>query len=302
MAPRTFDYVSLDLYGDTCEALLWQKVISKSDNAPTGAVARGQGGVGKTTAVCGTAYHEKIRHIFPDGVLFVKIGEQGSVVDIIKGIAVMVEYSGNSEKAKEIRLVDSPSSAVSLAAAWFQERCCLFILDDLWIVNDIIENVVDIFRNIGHHRHSRMVYVTRDSKVCTFVDVEFTSREYARSKEMLLNVAGLEVPQDSQIQVALDEILKMCVGLPIYIIMAGKALKQCSRRYTKSEAGFAFVAFLETADENIVMSSIEPIVSKSLSVASSELGQETCFECFASLRVLRNGKSVHLAVVEKLWS
>lgn len=301
MAPRNLDYISLDFDGDAEEASLWRKVSNKSNDGPVGAVARGQGGVGKTTAVCGIAYHEKTRIRFPDGVFFVNIGVQGNVADLIKGIAQMVKSSGNSERSDEIRGADSLLSAVSLAAQWFQERYCLFIFDDVWIVNDISESVLDSLRQIAHHRLSRMVYTTRDSKVRTFPKVEFMPKGDVLAKEMLLKVAELVAPKDPQAQIALNKILRLCAGLPVYISIAGKAIRELSQRYKSPEKGFALVAFIETGQDEIGMDGIEPILRRSLDVANAELGQATCLECFASLSILRNGERLPLKIIEKLW-
>lgn len=66
----------------------------------------------------------------------------------MKGIGRIGEYRGNSEKPDVFRGANSRSSAVSLAAQWFQEHCCLTIFDEVWLVNEITEKVVDSLRQL----------------------------------------------------------------------------------------------------------------------------------------------------------
>lgn len=302
MTPFNEPDVLLDFAGDTFEARLWKQVFSKTAGGSVSTVARGMGGVGKTTAVCGVANDERTKYRFPGGVMFVQIGEQGTSVDLIQGIALLVEYSGCPERADKIRAMSLISEAVFSAATWFQHRCCLFIFDDLWMTNDIPETIVTILRQIAQNPLSRVVYTTRDRKIKTTSVVEFEPRHRVTSRKMLLLAAQRPAPHSPSAESALQDILFECQDLPLYISIAGRTVRELSEHYDADGKDLAWNDFLEGEREVKDATKGTLILSRSLAVAKKELADDRCEECFASLCVLKKGENMSLQVVERLWT
>lgn len=302
MAPFNEPDVLLDFESDTFEGRLWKQVFSKNANGSVCIVVRGMGGVGKTTAVCGIANDERARYRFPGGVMFVQIGEQGTCADLIQGIALLVEHSGCPERADKIRVMSLISDAVFSAATWFQNRCCLFIFDDLWVTNDIPETVVSILRQIAQNPLSRVLYTTRDRKIKTTSVVEFGPRHRTTSQKMLLMTAQRSTPLSPCAKSALQAILYECQDLPLYISIAGRTVHELAEHYDEGEKDLAWNEFMEGEQGVKDVTKGTKILSRSLAVAKKELGDDRCDECFASLCVVKKGENMCLHVIERLWS
>lgn len=58
------------------------------------------------------------------------IGAQGGVAQLVTSIPDIVEMTGGKHKAAEIRDNKGLSYAITRAREWFQNRICLFLIDD----------------------------------------------------------------------------------------------------------------------------------------------------------------------------
>jgi len=101
-------------------------LLAEDRDAPVAITAalRGAGGYGKTTMATALCHNEHVRAAFPDGVLWVTLGETPDVTS--SAIKLYDALTG-----KRPTFVDVEDAAQKLAAALGDKRC-LIVVDDVW--------------------------------------------------------------------------------------------------------------------------------------------------------------------------
>ena len=131
---------------NTCESRLKAAVLRRDRNKQVGATAVGQGGVGKTCALRAIAHDDNIKGEFSGGVYFMSLGKDGNVGQLIEELCLIVEASGGNQTAAEMQEQSEFRRVLAKVQAWFCSHVCLFIIDDVWVVNDID---ADIFQKLS---------------------------------------------------------------------------------------------------------------------------------------------------------
>ncbi len=90
------------------------------------------GSVGKTVALLGLAYDADIQSCFPDGVLFMTLGQGARVETVIGQLVKIVTLAGATILVERLQFSTSLTEAVDYAVPWFRGKACLFLLDDAW--------------------------------------------------------------------------------------------------------------------------------------------------------------------------
>eukprot|EP00178_Gracilaria_changii_P002284 TRINITY_DN1335_c0_g1_i1.p1 TRINITY_DN1335_c0_g1~~TRINITY_DN1335_c0_g1_i1.p1 ORF type:complete len:381 (-),score=58.33 TRINITY_DN1335_c0_g1_i1:449-1591(-) len=126
----------------TCEGQLRAAVLRESKSRVVAVLATGKGGVGKTCALRGLGEDSVIERVFDGGIVWMGLGHDASVQNVIGGIADIVRGTGGVTLAKLIGTMKSVGEASREASKWFGERRCLFLVDDIWHVNGIDSDVV----------------------------------------------------------------------------------------------------------------------------------------------------------------
>lgn len=310
--PRlTLDYNTTN----TFEGRLKAAIIEGSSSGIVGVVASGLGGVGKTCALRGLAKDPDIKHRFPGGVLYIQLGNDARISDIINGVARAVERTGGERLARAITGLRTVQDASDKAARWFRPQKCLFLVDDIWWVNGIASNVFSVLGTMLHDE-SLLVYTTRDKRFLRGADTEvhFEVREAhgELAHRMLMTHAGFDSvtelsPSNSE---AFKGILNICNGLPLALGIAGAAVLKYSenRDVDHEDAWTDYYEDLRTKEESIIDGNAEQygplrlIVDSSLGVLESEKGFEMTFEdMFRGFCVLRKHQKVGGHVLQKLW-
>lgn len=310
--PRlTLDYNSTD----TCEGQLKCAILEGSKSGIVGVMASGQGGVGKTCALRGLARDTEITQRFTGGVLYIKLGNNASIFDVINEIVRAVEWTGGDRLARTIRSLTTLQEVTDKAARWFKPHISLFLIDDIWWVNGITSNVFTLLGSMLHNE-SLLVYTTRDKRFLRGAHkrVLFQARQ-ARgvlAQRMLKTHAGFasNVELSSTNKEAFNGILDICNGLPLGLGIAGATvLKYCeNRQVNKQNAWDDYYHDLKSKEESIVMESAEQygplrlIVDSSLKVLESEKGFKKTFqELFRALCVLQKQQSISGQALQKVW-
>ncbi len=141
------DFESRDAEGQfiTPEGLLKHKILSSiSTEAVTAATGQfnpaygvvGMAGVGKTIALQGLAIDKDILKRFPDGVQYISLGQEATVQTAVQGIASAMTTTGASASVAIVKNSTSLTEAIAHAIRWFQDKKCLFLIDDMWPTND----------------------------------------------------------------------------------------------------------------------------------------------------------------------
>jgi WD40 repeat protein len=123
----------------------------------TGAAARvgvqGMGGIGKTVLAISLARDLETRRAFPDGVLWVAVGQQPNILEIQRNIVRALQGEVTFDN------VDAGREVLRLL---FETKAILLILDDVWVLPH-----VQAFDVIGPR--SRLLLTTRDSALVSTV-------------------------------------------------------------------------------------------------------------------------------------
>ena len=261
-------FVKLDSRGrdgmpNTCESRLKAAVLRRDRNEQVGATAVGQGGVGKTCALRAIAHDDEVKRGFSGGVYFISLGKDGNVGRLIEELCLIVEASGGNETAAEMRDQGKFGRVLAKVQAWFSSHVCLFIIDDVWVVNDIDANILQKLSVLADtaggrgERRSRLLYSTRDKELRQIGErVTFEPREKAGKDAVDILVhaseANREEVDDARCKEAVGEILEICGGLPLVLNVAGTSVRYMRERWAGevSEAWGAYLSKYEEPQDN----------------------------------------------------
>lgn len=302
-----FDFKSTDMDGVplTPEGKLREAIFSADNHGSIGAIAKGQGGVGKTCAVCELGRLRETRERFPGGVYFGKLGAEANISMLIVLIAKFVKFSGSALRANEILLMKNLDEVVFSAADWFQNEQCLFIFDDVWAVGGIPSNVIDILSNIAVHPRSQIMFSTRDSNMHAATNILFEERAHfgEEAHKMIQTASNLTFPSGTSAQASYKEILKKCSGLPIALRLAGSAVRSLAEGRCRAQPEDAWEQYEKnektaTKHKHVMMG----ILLKSLEFIVVDTGDQIYQERFESLCVLQNNQQIPISVAARLWN
>eukprot|EP00178_Gracilaria_changii_P023026 TRINITY_DN68_c0_g1_i11.p1 TRINITY_DN68_c0_g1~~TRINITY_DN68_c0_g1_i11.p1 ORF type:complete len:1153 (+),score=198.74 TRINITY_DN68_c0_g1_i11:2850-6308(+) len=309
--PRlTLNYDSQTTY----EGKLRAAILGASESRIVAVLATGKGGVGKTCALKGLAEDNEIKREFGGGILYMELGNDATLRDVVHGIANIVKRTGGAKLSKLIRTMESVADASQEASEWFGERRCLFLVDDIWRVNGVDSDVLDDMGRIVGTK-SRMVYTTRDKQfIHDAADwIEFKEREThgELSRQMLMTHAGFDVGVElnENNKKAFEYFLTLCQGLPLGFSIIGRLVRERSWECSVREDGwFEFYneVFLQ---QDVLMKTkaksygpIPRIVDSSLFVLNKRNKHGKHGYWFRALSVLQKQQSVPDKMLQKLWS
>ncbi|CDF40200.1 WD40-repeat containing protein [Chondrus crispus] len=255
------------------------------------------------------------------------LGKDGNVGRLIDELCLIVEASGGNRTAVEMRGQSEFKAVLAKVQTWFCSHVCLFIIDDVWVVNDIDANILQKLSVLAETagssggKTSRLLYSTRDKELCQIGErVAFEPREKVGKEavEMLVHASGAnrEEVDDARCKEAVSEILKMCGGLPLALNVAGTSVRYMRERWKgeKSEAWGAYLSRMKS--RNTIReespqdgySSLNGTLHTSLDILESYVGRsgETVDEfsfrkMHRSLCVMKKQDRIPLSLVGDLW-
>ncbi len=135
----------------TPEGILKQRVLSSDSSNTVSAAAGvmksacgvvGMAGVGKTVALLGLAHDTDIRFRFPDGIFFMTLGQGATAQIVIRELVKILGTTGGKSVAAVVDSCTSLLDAVDYAAHWFQQRVCLFLVDDVLAYSQVQDRIL----------------------------------------------------------------------------------------------------------------------------------------------------------------
>jgi hypothetical protein len=189
-------------------------VMNEPENRKLALVAlRGMGGLGKTVMAQALCLDPVIRDAFPEGIVWIKLGEKPEDADLIEQMREAIRALGSQPEH-----FDSLARASNSLRTLLQNKATLLVLDDVWEARHVA-----MFQP-NNPRCCRLLLTTRSVDVVAAT----AAREHAlgflgedQARELLASCAGRAV---SGLLPAAQGLLQACDGLPLALAIVGGML------------------------------------------------------------------------------
>jgi WD40 repeat protein len=254
----------------------------------TGSDARvgvhGMGGIGKSVLAVAIARDREIRRSYPDGIIWLTIGQQPNLVTLQRHVA---RHLGSKEH------FDTEPQGRGVLRQLLAQKAVLLVLDDVWQTCDA--QAFDVLGPRG-----RALVTTRDAGILhtlggPSVPVSLLTEEQAL--QLLADAVGVE---PSALPPQALEVVKECGYLPLGVALCGGMVKKHGGDWTVvlerlRRADIEKIADRQAIDER--HRSIWRTMQVSVDTLSSEEQRR-----FAELAVFARANPVPEAAVATLWS
>ena len=175
---------------------------------------RGMPGVGKTVLAQALCYDEAVQAVFPDGIVWVKLGKSPSESDLIREMreaakalgAIAHGFETLSESSKRLRGI-------------LRDKRALLVMDDAWQAEHVY-----LFQP-QHAKFFRLLFTTRSAEAIAAIgareQVLGTLPEY-QARRLLANFSSR---REEELPAAAVGILRECRGLALALAMIGAVLR-----------------------------------------------------------------------------
>ncbi|MFM6138551.1 MAG: NB-ARC domain-containing protein [Sphaerospermopsis kisseleviana] len=191
-----------------------QRVAVTGISHPVG--LQGMGGIGKSVLAAVLANDEEVRSVFPDGILWVTLGQQPKLTLRQSDLAKML---GDSSQIFQ----DVQQGKVYLSEL-LANKACLLIIDDVWKTQD-----AQAFNVLG--QRCKMLITTRDIKVLEEVGAINHHLDLLTVTESLSLLALWAKQHPETLPPQAHQIVEECGRLPLALAMIGAMLKGKPERW-----------------------------------------------------------------------
>ena len=202
------------------------KLLGKSDKAvavtATGSKkvgVQGMGGIGKTVLAAGAVRDKDVRRAYPDGVIWLTLGQQTKQADLVSRQAQLAEALGEPQ-----RVFQDVQEGKARLEELLADKACLIVLDDVW-KNEHAE----AFDVLGGQ--CRMLITTRHKDVVAAMEAQELQLEILEDNQALVLLskwAGISV---RSLPAEAHEIVDECDGLPLALAMIGTMIQRRPERW-----------------------------------------------------------------------
>lgn len=172
---------------------------------------QGMGGIGKSVLASALAHDEGIRQSFQDGIIWITLGKKPDTITHQSQIAYIFE--------KDPPLFDNASQYKSYLSKILSDKCCLFVLDDVWRIKDTVN-----FDVLGPD--SQMLITTRNENIVTGMGAENFGLDLLEPDQALeLLRQASNIAKEKSIPDEAINIAKECGYLPLALSIIGSMLR-----------------------------------------------------------------------------
>lgn len=209
------------------------------------------------------------------------------------------------------------ADAVTKAAIWFQDKCVLFLIDDVWPTSASPEGCLPELEGLLRgNKDSHIAISTRSLLISAYGGscVDFAARDPRGpfSTAIFMAHAALDMkPSESRLK-AMQGILDLCSGLPIALYVAGSTLSM----HMKMRLGFepACQVYLDEISnemtvhpgvrflENAIHLSLTALEVDFEKIGGHDSKEYYVRDLYDSLCVLKNQQAVPLSVLALMWN
>jgi WD40 repeat protein len=186
-----------------------QEIIQEGSGGISLCAIRGSGGIGKTVLAQALCHDEAVQDAFPDGVLWVNIGQNPSDEHLCEQIRELAKAIGDTLAA-----YDTLQGCQNQLRNTLHDKSVLIVLDDVWDPSHVQPFMAEAPRCclLLTTRRQAVVSGTNAREVAAGVMAETESKELLARKTGL-NIAAL--PPEAA------KIIQRCGGLPLALAMLG---------------------------------------------------------------------------------
>ncbi|MCR4321230.1 MAG: NB-ARC domain-containing protein [Candidatus Brocadiaceae bacterium] len=171
---------------------------------------QGMGGIGKSVLAAALARDREIRRSYPDGILWVAVGQQPDLVKLHRDVS---KYLGGQDDFKTVE------QGQGILRQLLAQKAVLLVLDDVWNTRD-----AQAFDVLG--ARCRALITTRDAGVLHTLHGESVQVSlFTETEAMQLLADAVEVERSALPQEA-REVVKECGCLPLAVALCGGMVKK----------------------------------------------------------------------------
>jgi NB-ARC domain/TIR domain/APAF-1 helical domain len=190
---------------------LHRAVVITPETARTG--LHGMGGIGKSVLATTLALDAEVRRAFPDGIVWVPVGEHPNITGLQRDIAAALGDPGHFENEYQgkARLTEI-----------FKDRTALIVLDDVWNSADV--QPFEVLDTRG-----RMIITTRDASQLTAIggtQLPVPLLGEVEARRFLAKAAGCA---ENDLSPEAQEIILHCGRLPLALSICGAMVRDGTR-------------------------------------------------------------------------
>jgi WD40 repeat protein len=194
---------------------LRQLALSDRDRRHVALIAlKGMGGIGKTVLAQALCFDPAVQAAFPDGIVWVKVGENPTDADLVNQMREAAKALGVSAEG-----FDTLEGSEKLLRGLLKSKAALLVVDDVWRSDDVYRfQPADALR-------CRVLITTRNSEVASAtgaLEQVLDTLGELESRSLLATYANTRV-EDLPPEAA--GILQECRGLALALAMIGATLR-----------------------------------------------------------------------------
>ena len=176
------------------------------------AALAGAGGFGKTSLAIAVCHDPDIAAAFPDGILWITLGERPDVIDRLNALYEVLGTDGGHYTTRE--------GAENAVARALGDKKCLLVLDDVWT-----DDALRPFFRDGPNC-VRLVTTRRPELVRDFESIDVDEMTGPESVQMLTAGVG---PTPESLRDAFEALASLLGGWPLLLELANAALRRRMR-------------------------------------------------------------------------
>jgi WD40 repeat protein len=263
-----------------------QAIIQEGSGGISLCAIRGAGGIGKTVLAQAVCHDEAVQDAFPDGVLWVNIGQKPSNEHLCEQIRELAKALGDPLTA-----YDTLQGCQNQLRNTLHDKAVLIVLDDVWDPNHVQLFNADAPRCC-------LLLTTRSYAVVNGTnarDVTASVMAEAESRALLARKTGLStelLPPEA------SKIIQRCGGLPLALAMLGARAKKGGTEWARIldalNRGRAETVSLKLSDYRYA----DLFQSTNVSVESLTDKQKSCY---LDMAVFPPNLPIPRGVLETLW-
>jgi hypothetical protein len=261
----------------------------------------GSAGIGKTTAAVATCGDKRVQHAFPDGVIWLTLGQEPSVLRLLNEKINTLAGGSQPFASRTQMLATSIAEGTRQLAERVATRRVLIVIDDVWQASHLLPFLVG-------SSTCRILVTSRDTDVAKAAKaqvVETSVMTPGEARELLLSKCR-SGPGETDRHL-LDQVAKVLGYLPLGLELASQRiedgyplehlLNDLNREIARLDVMDRSNSETETDEATARNLSLNASVNLSLARLSKRLLEE-----FAWLGVVQGGSTISAQFAAKLWS